>query len=194
VAGDDGRLEYNLPPCMCSCFVFIQRTRMHGQTRRYLACRTRRPPCRGAMQARSKKRRYRRHQTPTVRLIPLLEQLVDWLLQPTSTAEPPPAPCETRDQAVQCNLLHPPPLPKPKLVQAVYPTSRGRGFALIHALRRWDILPPPGQLQHQQQPEPLVAQMQPMNTAQPNAHLLHPPQPQLLDLLPQPGLMEETWD
>jgi hypothetical protein len=152
------------------------------------------PHAGAAMKARSKKRRYRRHQTPTARLIPLLEQLVDRLQQPTPTTELPPTPCETMDQAVQCNLLRPPPLPRPKLVQAVYPTGRGRGFALIHALRRWDNPPPPGQLQPQQQPEPLVAQMQHMNIVQANAHLLHPPQPQLLDLLPQPSLTEETWD
>jgi hypothetical protein len=68
------------------------------------------PPHSGAaMQARPRHRhRYRHHQSPTARLIPLLEELAYRLQHPA-----PATPRETADQAVQCNLLRPPPLPGP---------------------------------------------------------------------------------
>jgi hypothetical protein len=97
-----------------------------------------------AMQARPRQHRYRHHQSPTARLIPLLEQLVDRLQQPAPAVEPPP--CETTDQAVQCNLLRPPPLPRPRPVQQVYPTGRGRGFNLLRLVNGYTApaATPPG--------------------------------------------------
>jgi hypothetical protein len=118
-----------------------------------------------AMQARPRHRhRFRHHQSPTARLIPLLEELACRLQHPAPAAESPP--CETADQAVQCNLLRPPPLPGPVPVQQVYPTGQGRGFNLLRVMNGYHRPPPPpGQVQSRRPPEPFVTQMQRLSIA-----------------------------
>jgi hypothetical protein len=143
-----------------------------------------------AMQARPRHHRYRHHQPPTAWLIPLLEQLVDRLQQPTPAVEPPPR--ETSDQAVQCNLLRPPPLPRPVPIQQVYPTGQGRGFNLLRVMNGYyRPPPPPGQVQPLRPPEPFVTQMQRLSIAPAYAANAS----QLLDLAPQPAHSDdEVWD